>query len=108
MSFGSRSKWCDFTPASICEEYVDVTAFVFHDGIEPVQILKARYITRDRRDVSSDKGCSLFQFFLPSASNHDMRALFHEALGRRQANPAVTTRDDCNLTFKLSHKHSLR
>ncbi len=57
MSFGSGSNWRDFTPARICKEWIDVTVFLFHDGIQSVQILEARYITRDRRDVFTDRGC---------------------------------------------------
>ncbi len=49
MSFGRRYERCDFTPAGIREEYVDVTVFLLHDGIEPVQILQACYVARDRR-----------------------------------------------------------
>src|SRR5271166_5988974 len=99
MSFCSRLERCDFTPAGICEEDVDVTVLLFYDGIEPVQVLQARYIARDRGDISPDQGCGLFQLFLSSASDHDLRTFFHEALGRGQAYPAVSTRDDCHLTL---------
>src|SRR6202041_3332098 len=98
MSFGSGAKRCDFTPASICEEPVDVTVFLFHDGIEPVQILKARYVASNRRDVFTDKGCGLLQLFLSSASDYDVRTFFHEALGCRQANPAVSACDYRNFS----------
>src|SRR5579872_943057 len=108
MSFGSRFQRCDFSPASICKEYVDVTVLLFHDRIEPVQVLQARDVARDRRHVSPDKRCGLFQFFLTSASNNDVRAFFYEALSRSQANPAVATRDDCDLTLKFSHNCSLQ
>src|ERR1700733_3597871 len=105
MSFGSRSNWCNFTPAGICEECIDVPMFLFHNGIEPVQILKACYVASDRRDVFTDKGCGLFQFFLASASDYDVRTFFDEALGRGQSNPAAAARDDCDLTFNLFHGH---
>src|SRR5580698_1597750 len=107
MSFGSRFQRCDFTPSSICKEYVDVTVFLFHDRIEPIQILQARYVARDRCDVSPYKRCGLFQLFLTSASNNDVRAFFYEALSRSQADPAVATRDDCDFTLKFSHNCSL-
>ena len=81
MSFGSRFQRCDFTPAGICKKYVDATVFLFHDCIEPVQILQARYVARDRRDVSPDKGCGLFQLFLSSTADYNVRAFFNEALG---------------------------
>src|SRR6202030_4668790 len=98
MSFGSRAKRCDFTPAGICEERVDVTVFLFHDGIEPIQILKARDVASDRRDVFTDKGCGLLQLFLTSPSDHDVRTFFHEALGGGQANPAVAACDYRNFS----------
>src|SRR6202171_4380885 len=98
MSLGRRYERSDFTPASVCEEDVDVAVLLFHDGIEPVQILQARYVASDRRDVSPDQGCCLFQLFLSSASDHDVGTFFHEALGCGQANPAVSACDDRNLT----------
>src|SRR6202041_3023673 len=106
MSLGRRFERSDFTPASVCEEDVDVAVLLFHDGIEPVQILQARYVASDRRDVTPDQGCGLFQLFLSSASDHDVRAFFHEALGRGQPYPAVSACDDCNLSFELSHDFS--
>jgi hypothetical protein len=78
MSFGSRFQRCDFTPAGIYKKYVDATVFLFHDCIEPVQILQARYVARDRRDVSTDKGCGLFQLFLASTADYNVRAFFNE------------------------------
>jgi hypothetical protein len=66
MSLGRRCEGRNFTPASVCEEDVDVTVLLFHDGTEAVQIIQARYVTCDRRDVSPDRGCGLFQLFLPS------------------------------------------
>src|SRR4029453_10202529 len=94
MSLGRRFERSDFTPASVCEEDVDVAVLLFHDGIEPVQILQARYVARDCRDVSPDQSCGLFQLFLSSASNHDVRPFFHKAFGRSQANPAVSACND--------------
>ena len=108
MSFGRRSNRCDFAPASVCEEDVDVAVLLFDDGIETVEIIQARYVACDRRNVSPDQGCGLFQLFLPSASDYDVSAFFHEALGCGQAYATIATRDDCNLTFKLSHDDSLR
>src|SRR5579862_197583 len=107
MSFGGRSNGCDFTPARVCEEDVDVTVLLFHDGIEPIQILQARNVASDRRDVLTDRGCGLFQLFLASAADYNVRAFFNEALGCGQANPAVTACNDCNFPFKLSHTRSL-
>ena len=111
MSLGRRFERRDFTPASVCEEDVDVTVLLFHDGIEPVQILHARYVARDRRDVSPDQGCGLFQRFLSSASDHDVGAFFHETLSRGQAHPAVAACDYRNfsrqfLSVDITHMFS--
>ena len=75
-----------------------MTVLLFHDGIEPVQILQARYVAHDRRDVSPDQGCGLFQLFLSSASDHDMCTFFHEALSCGQANPAASACDYRNFS----------
>ena len=89
MGLSSHRERCHCTRARVCEEYVDVTMFLFHDGIEPVQIFQARHVACDRRNVSPDKGCSFFKLFLSSPSDHDVRTFFHEALGRGQANPCL-------------------
>src|ERR1035437_8997009 len=108
MGLSSHRERCDCTRARVREEYVDVTMFLFHDGIEPVQIFQARHVAHDRRNVSLDEGCGLLQLFLSSPSDHDVCTLFHEALGCGQANTARSTRDDCNFILKLSHNYSLR
>ena len=107
MSFGSRFQRCDFPPAGIGKEYVDVTVFLFHDGIEPVQILEARYVARDRRDVSTDEGCGLFQLFFTSSSNDDARAFFCEALSRGQANAARPAGHERHLARKSEVQRSV-
>src|SRR3954466_10446585 len=101
MSLGGRFERRDFTPTGVCEEDLDVTVLLFHDGKESVQILQARYIAGDRSDVSPDQSCGLFQLFLSSASDHDVRAFFHEALGCGQANPAVAACNDGNFSHQF-------
>src|ERR1700721_1011097 len=99
MGLGSYRERCDRPCARVREENVDVTMFLFHDSIEPVQIFQARDVAHDRRHVSLDEGWGLLQLFLPSPPENDVRTFFHEALGCGQANPAASARDDCNLTF---------
>src|ERR1700691_3922030 len=98
MCLGSHLKWCDCTRARVGEEYIDVTMFLFHDGIKPVQIFQARHVAHDHRNVSLDEGSSLLQLFLPSPSDHDVRTFFHEALGGAQANPAASACDNRNFS----------
>src|ERR1700692_3387035 len=54
MGLSSHRERCDCSRARVGEEDVDVTMFLFHDGIEPVQIFQARHVPRDRRNVSPD------------------------------------------------------
>ena len=99
MGLGRRRERCDCPRACVREENVDVTMFLFHDGIEPVQIFQARHVAHDRRNVSLDEGCGLFQLLLSSSGDHDVRAFFHEALGRGQPDPAASAGDDRDLAF---------
>src|SRR5579884_1809379 len=101
MGLSSHRERCDCARARVREEYVDVTMFLFHDGIEPVQIFQARYVTHDGRNVSLDEGSRLLQLFLSSASDHDVRTFFHEALGCGQANPATSACDNRDFPRQL-------
>src|SRR5579862_5925198 len=96
MDLSSYRERCDSPRARVREENVDVTMFLFHRDIEPVQIFQTRYVARDRRDISPDKGCGLLELFLSSPSDYDVRAFFHEALGGGQANPAASAGDNRN------------
>src|SRR5579872_6506628 len=98
MGLSSYRERRDCPRARVREENVDVTMFLFHRDIEPVQISQARYVTRDHRDISPDKGCGLLQLFLSSPSDHDVRTFFHEALGGGQANPAASACDNRNFS----------
>src|SRR3546814_2527374 len=79
---------------------------LLHGRVEPIQIFQARYVAYDRRNVSSDEGCGRLQLFLSSPGDHDMRAFFHEALGRGQPDPAAAARYDGDLIFQLFHSPS--
>ena len=62
MGLRRRGERCDRPRACVREENVDVTMFLFHDGIEPIQILQARHVAHDRRHVfARDKARGLFQ-----------------------------------------------
>jgi hypothetical protein len=47
--------------------------------------------------------CRRRQFRLPAPRDEDVGAFVHELLGHRQANAAITTFNDCNLSFELAH-----
>jgi len=44
MGLSSYRERSDCSRARVREENVDVTMFLFHDGIEPVQIFQARHV----------------------------------------------------------------
>src|SRR6202035_4738631 len=98
MSLGSHRERCDCTRTRVRKEYVDVTMFLFHHGIEAVQIFQARYVACDGCNVSLDEGCGLLQLFLSSPSDHYVGAFLHEALGCGQANPATSASDNGNFS----------
>ena len=56
-----------------------MTMFLFHNGIDPVQIFQAGNVTHDRRNIFTDGGCGLFQLLLPSASDYDVCAFFQRS-----------------------------
>src|ERR1700693_5866820 len=101
MGLSSYRERCDGSRARVREENVDVTMFLFHDSIEPVQIFQARHVAHDRRNVPLDEGCGLLQLFLSSPSDHDVRTFIHEALGCGQANPAASPRDKRNFSRRV-------
>src|ERR1700677_1163068 len=101
MCLSSHRERCDCARARVREEYVDVTMFLFHDGIEPIEIFQARHAAHDRRNVSLDECWGLLQLFPASPSDHDVRAFFHEALGRGQADPAASACDNRNFSRQV-------
>src|SRR3546814_227993 len=106
MGLGSRRERRNRPCARVREKNVDVPMLLLHGRVEPIQIFQARYVAYDRRNVSSDEGCGRLQLFLSSPGDHDMRAFFHEALGRGQPDPAAAARYDGDLIFQLFHSPS--
>src|SRR4029077_10199944 len=51
---------------------------------------------------------SFVERLLPPAHDENIGAFFNEPLGARQRHAARSTRDDCNLTLKLSHDLSFQ
>ena len=66
MGLRGHRERCDRPRARVREEDVEVTVFLFHDGVEPVQIVKARHVAHDCRNVFLDEGFGLFSSFCPS------------------------------------------
>ena len=83
------------------QENVDVAVFLFYGGVEPIQILQASDVADDRRHVLRDSGGGLVKLLLASPGDHDVRAFFHEALGRSQANPAASACDNRNFSRQV-------
>src|SRR6202021_2688005 len=58
--------------------------------------------------VPTNQPDGLVERVLPSARDEDIGAFFNEPPGARQRHAARSTRDDCNLTLKLSHNLSFQ
>ena len=75
--------------------------------IEAIQTEIGR-VTAHAGYVPTDQLYGLIELLLLPARDENVGAFFNEPLGARQRQAARSTRDDCNLTLKLSHNYSLR
>src|SRR5262249_16815828 len=76
-------------------------------GEEAIEIGKVRNVALYTGYVSSDLLYRRRQLRIAAPRDEDVRAFLHEMLGRCQANAAVATRSECDLSFKLTHGNLL-
>src|ERR1700733_10347794 len=68
-----------------------------------VEVVEIRRITTHTGHVPPDLLDSLIERPLPAARDENVGTFLNEALGARQRQSTRSARDDCNLSFKLSH-----
>jgi hypothetical protein len=96
-----------FALASARKQNVDL-AFLLLDRIEQtVEVIEIGRVAAHTGHVLADQLDGLIERLLPPARDEDVGTLFDEALGSRQRQAARSTRDDCDLTSKLSHDDSI-
>src|SRR6267378_5161381 len=63
---------------------------------EAIKIVQVRYVSRYARDISSDLLHRRGQLRFTPPRDENVRAFVHELFRRRQADAAVSARDQCN------------
>src|SRR6202043_2405681 len=75
---------------------------------EAVEVVEIGRVAAHAGHVPANQLHGLIERLLLPARDENVGAFFNEPHGARQRHAARSTRDDCNLTFKLSHNCSLR
>src|SRR5580698_9078355 len=92
----------------IGENDVEGSAFGLHRRIESVEVSQIGDRALHSAGVWPEVGHCGVELCLPAAEDEDDGPLLDEALCCGAADAGSPTRDDCNLTLKLSHNYSLR
>src|SRR6185437_2746046 len=70
---------------------------------QAIEIVKIGRIAAHPSHVAANQLDGLIERLLPPARDENVGTFFNEPLGARQRHAARSTRDDSNLTLKLSH-----
>src|SRR6266404_6725697 len=97
MLLGYLAHGCELRETGIRENNVEPAFLSFDLCKETIKIVQVRYVSRYARDISSDLLHRRSQLLLTAPGYENVRTFIHKLLRRRQANAAVSTRDECNL-----------
>src|SRR5712671_419022 len=97
MLLGYLAQGCKLRETGIREDDVDFAFLSFDLCEEAIQIVQVRYVSLYAGDVLPDLLHRRSQFFLTAPRDENVRAFVHKLLRRRQADAAVSARDQCNL-----------
>ena len=103
MLLGNLAQWDGFARASARIQDVDPALFPLDRVEQTVEVVEIGRVAAHAGHVPTDQLDGLVQPLLFPARDENIGAFFNEPLGARQRHAARSTRDDCNLTFKLSH-----
>jgi hypothetical protein len=87
---------------------VDLALFPLDRVEQTVEVVEIGRVAAHAGHVPANQLDGLIELLLPPTRDENVGTLFNKALGARQRHAARSTRDDCNLTLKLSHNYSLR
>src|SRR3984957_16116318 len=108
MLFGNFAQWDGFARAGAREQDVDLALFPLDCVEQTVEVVEIGRVAAHGGYVPANQLDGLVECLLPPAHDENIGALFNEPLRARQRHAARSTRDDCNLTLKLSHDLSFR
>src|SRR5258706_9100175 len=75
---------------------------------QTVEVVEIGRVAAHAGYVPANQLDGLVERLLPPARDENIGAFFNEPLGARQRQAARSTRNDCNLTLKLSHDFSFQ
>ena len=87
---------------------VDPALFPLDRVEQTVEVVEIGRVAAHAGHVPANQLDGLVERLLPPARDENIGAFFNEPLGARQRHAARSTRDDCNLTLKLSHDFSFQ
>ena len=108
MLLGNLAQWDGFARAGARVQDVDPALFPLDRVEQTVEVVEIGRVAAHAGHVPADQLDGLVQRLLSPARDENIGAFFNEPLGARQRHAARSTRDDCNLTFKLSHDCSFQ
>ncbi len=108
MLLGNFAQWDGFAHTGARVQDVDLALFPLDCIEQTVEVVEIGRVPAHAGHVRANQPDGLVDRLLPPARDENVGAFFNEPLGARQRQAARTTRDECNLTFKLSHNDSLR
>src|ERR1700741_4261781 len=106
MLLGNLAQWDGFADAGARVQDVDLALFPLDRVEQAVEVVEIGRVAAHAGHVSANQLDGLIERLLPPARDENVGTFFNEAFGARQRHAARSTRDDCNLTFKLSHNYS--
>src|SRR5689334_1076741 len=106
MLRGNLAQWNGFARAGARVQDVDPALFPLDRVEQTVEVVEIGRVAAHAGHVPANQLDGLVERLLPPARDEDIGTFFNEPLGARQRQAARSTRDDCNLTLKLSHDSS--
>ena len=74
---------------------------------QAIKIAKVRHVSSYAGHIVSDLLYRRSQLWITAPCYEDVRAFVHKLLRRRKANAAIATSNECNFSFKLTHRFLL-
>jgi hypothetical protein len=108
MLLGNFAQWHGFARAGARVQDIDVTLDPLDRIEQAVEVVEIGRVAAHAGHIPANQPDGLIERLLPPARDENIGAFFNEQLGARQRHAARSTRDDCNLTVKLSHNFSCR
>jgi hypothetical protein len=105
---GNFAQWDGFARAGAREQDVDLALSPLDCIEQAVEVVEIGRVAAHAGYVPANQFHGLIERLLPPAHDENVGAFLNEPLGARQRHAARSTRDDCNLTLKLSYNCSLR